>query len=30
MDKLKHIVKGKMAEDPYDVICWGKPTSETF
>lgn len=29
MDKLKKMVKGS-TDDPYEVICWGNPTSETY
>jgi hypothetical protein len=30
MALIKKIFKEKMAEDPIDVICWGKPCVDTY
>lgn len=30
MALIKKIFKEKMAEDPIDVICWGKPCADTY
>ena len=30
MDKIKSMVKGTLATEPIDVICWGEPTKQTF
>ena len=30
MKSLKNIIKSTLSKDPFDVIFWGEPTSETF